>query len=269
MLQVSSEFKTAMQNPDKRVKGYIVLEDGTEIRPEGDLQQFTIESAGKLLKTAMSKLNLTLLTKYESLVGTTVDVFYGVYTENEEYEYIQLGKFEVTKAEYIEDQGITRLEGYDNMLKFHKEYTSVTDFPTTLYEFLQAVCSGAGVVLKNETIYNGELSVPEEYYAEIPDFTFRDVLEDICEVSASSARITPDGQLELVQIGDTGEELTYDNLLKYKIGDKWGEVNSVVLAREPQEDNVFLRDEDDINQPTNRNILNLERLEVTYSQGEV
>lgn len=268
MLNVSSEFKTAMQQPTKEVQGYIVLQDGTEVRPEGDLQQYTIERTGGLLKTAMSKLNLTLLTKYEELTGTTLDVFYGVYTANEEFEYAQLGKFEITKAEYIEDQGVTRLEGYDNMLKFHKEYTSVTDFPTTLYEFLQAVCSGAGVVLKNETIYNGELSVPDEYYAEIPDLTFRDVLQQICEVAASSARITTDGQLELIQLSDTGEELTYDNLMKYKIGDEWGGVNSIVLAREPQEDNVFLRDEDDINRPTNRNIFDLNKFDVTYSQGD-
>jgi hypothetical protein len=266
VLQVSSEFKTALQSPVKRVSGYLVLPDGTEIRANGDLVRYTIEHTGEHLKTAMGHLKASLIGEYD-LIGSMVDVYYGVEIDGE-YEYVLKGKFTVTNAEFVKDENLTELEGYDNMLQFQKEYTPVSDFPTNLYGFLGAVCSGAGVLLDNETIYNGSLEIPEDYYVDISDTTFRDVLREICEVTGTNARILPNGHLRLETSQETGETLTYDNLLRYKLGDKFGGINSIVLSRQPQNDDVYFQDETDIRTPTNRNILDLTKFNVTYSGDE-
>ena len=265
MLQVSSEFKTATQS-QARVSGYLVLPDGSEVTRDGDLVRYTIDATGKHLNTAMSHLKASLIGEHD-LINKMVDVYYGVLIDDD-YEYVLKGKFTITDSQYKKNENITEIEGYDNMLQFQKEYTPVSDFPTSLFNYLEAVCSGAGVTLDNTSIYNGSLEIPLDYYEDIPDTTFRDVLREICEVTGTNGRILPNGSLRLERSQETGETLTYDNLLRYKLGEKYGGINSLVLSRQPQNDDVFLQDEADIQTPTNRNILDLTKFNVTYSEGE-
>lgn len=265
MLAVTSAFHTAQQAPIKRVAGYVVLQDGTELHDNSGLIKYSIDATGDFLKTAMSHFTASLTGQRDDLVNTMLDAYYGVY-HDDDWDWMLKGKFTITSAKYNQDTGSTDLEGYDNMLQFQQPYTSVSDFPIDLSGYLQAVCSGAGVVLENTEIYNGSLSIEADPYVDIQDTTFRDVLEDICEVTGRNARIIPNGNLRLDPIQDTGEVLTYDNLLKYSLEDKYGGINSLVLSRQPQNDDVYLQDEVDINTPTTRNILDLNKFNVTYSQ---
>ena len=269
MLGVSADFKAALQQPAKSVSGYLVLKDGTEVRGgnNGDLKKYSIDATGGLLKTAMSHFTATLLGNYDTVKGDMLDVYYGV-QRNDVFDYMLRGKFIITDASYSKDGNTTELEGYDNMLQFQQAYTSVSSFPISLFKYLQAVCSGAGVPLENADIYNGSLDIPLDYYVDIPDTTFRDVLEDICEATGTNARILPNGNLKLESIQETGETLTYSNLMKYSLGDKFGGINSLVLSRQPQNDDVYLQDKVDINTPTNRNILDLNKFHVTYSSED-
>ena len=273
MIDVSLAFKAAMQDPIKKVTGYLTLQDGTNVLPSGDLEQYTIETVGGskatggLLKTTMRKCSITLIGEHTGLQGISMDVFYGVEVDSA-FEYALLGKFEVSEIIFKRDEDKTELIAYDNMQKFYSDYSAVATFPTTLFNYLQAVCSGAGVELENDTLYNGELPIDEDYYTDIQDTKFRDVVEDIAEASATQARILPNGNLYLAAINDTGETVTYDNLLKYSTGDKWGGVNSIVLSRSPSNDNVYKRDEADIVSPTNRNILDFAKFRQTYTEGE-
>lgn len=266
MLTVTSDFKDAMQSPIKRVSGYVVLQDGTEVKPDDDLVKYTVTSLGEYLKTAMSELEITFRGE-KSIKGTTIDVFYGAFY-NAEWNYVRVGKFNITEAKYDKRLNATKATGYDNMLHFAVDYSPVGEYPTTLYGYLTAVCSGAGVALENSSIYNGAVTVEEDYYQNVEGYTFRDVLEDICEVAGSYAIINADGNLELRQIADTGETLTYDNIIEFETGEVYGGINSLVLSRQPQNDDVYIQDEADINQPTTRNILDLNKFQVGYSMEE-
>lgn len=267
MLTVTQEFKDALRSSVKRVSGYLVLQDGTELLPGGDLQSYTVESIGGFLRTAMSKLTVTLL-KDHALVNNTVEAFYGVEYDGE-FHYVKVGNYDITEAVYEKDTGLTKLTGYDNMAQFEKPYTTVGAFPTTLYEYLQAICSLAGVVLENETIFNGELTVPEDYYQTMSELTIRDILEDVCEASASYALINSSGHLELRQISPSVEDLTYSDFIEFKLGDYWGGINSLVLSRQPQNDDVYERNDDDINSPTTRNVLDLNKFTVGYKVEDI
>ena len=267
MLQLAPEFKTAIQAPIKRVLGRIVLADGTEINADGDLQKITINGVGELLKPSMKQIDITLNGDYLHLKEQTVKAFYGVYIDGD-YQYEQIGVFNILEAEIGKDRDSTTLKGYDNMVKFMRPYQPVSDFPTTLEPFLQALSAGVGVPFVSAGLHNGALPMPEDYWATIPEVTYRDVLKEVCEVAVSNARINPRGELEIVAINQqTGESLTYENLLEYKLEESWGKVNSLVLSRQPQNDDVFLQDEEAINTPTNRNILDLNKFNVGYRQG--
>ena len=266
MLTTSQEFKDAMRAPVKQVTGYLQLQDGSKILPGGNLQKFTVEGVGGFLRTAMSKLSSTLLGE-QKLVGSVVDVYYGV-TIGTDVEYALKGSFNITEATYDKEKRTTAIVGYDNMAKFNSDYSTVGNYPTTLFDYLQAICSLAGVALENETIYNGTMPVEEDYYQNVGGYSIRDVLEDICEASASYAVINTSGNIELRQITDTGEVLTYDDMKEYKLGDYWGGINSLVLSRQPQNDDVFMRDESDISAPTTRNVLDLDKFTVGYKVGD-
>lgn len=268
MPSVTNEFKNALQENIKSVTGYVVLEDGTEYygNESSPLQKFTITSTGGFLKAAMSKVSITLLGEHQ-LADQVIEVHYGVNRDGV-WLYTQKGRFIITDVKYNKDKNTTELVGYDNMYLFMKPYQPVSDFPTTLASFIQSLAAGVGVPLNTETIYNGSLPMPEDYWATIPEATYRDVLTQICEVTVSNARIKPSGELELIPIDhQTGETLTYDNLLEYKLEDSWGDVNSLVLSRQPQNDDIFQRDEEAINAPTNRNILDLNKFNVGYIEG--
>lgn len=263
MLSVSTDFKSAIKAPVKSVQGYLEAADGTLYEAGGDLASFTIQATGKLLNTSMKQIDITLNGEHSL---DKVTAYYGVEI-NSAYEYETVGVFNILKTEYRKDTDTTKLTGYDNMVLFQKPYAAVSDFPTTLYAYTQALCAGVGVNLVNTSLHNGTLDIPEDYWILIPEATYRDVLRQICEVTVSNARINPAGNVELVPIENpSGETLTYDNLLgDYTIGDKWGGVNSVVLSRQPQNDDIYLQDEIDIRFPMNRNILDLEVFNVGYS----
>lgn len=262
MLAVTQEFKDALRAPVKRTSGYLVLQDGTQLLPSGDLQSYTIHSVGGFLRTAMSKITVNLLGEH-NLTGSTADVYYGVEI-NGTFEYVLRGQFNIADAQYKKDKDTTVLTGYDNMLNFQTTYSTVGVYPTNLYTYLQAICSLAGVVLENTVIFNGDLEIAEDYYQSVGELTVRDVLEDICEASASYALINPLGHLELRQITTTGENLTYANMKEYEMGDYWGGINSLVFSRQPQNDDVFFRDDTDINSPTTHNVLDLNKFSVGY-----
>lgn len=266
MITVSPEFKEALRQPVKEVTGYLELEDLTQLTPGGILQKFTVESVGGFLRTAMSKITVTLKGN-QAYSGSIVKAFFGVRIDGD-WEYAQKGTFTFTDVKYDKTKDITVLIGYDNMYLFQIDYTATGTYPTTLYGYLQSICALTGVALENTEIYNGDLSVDEDYYPNVGGYTVRDVLEDVCEASASYAIINQFGNLELRQVEDTGEILTYDDLIKYELGDYWGGINSLVLSRQPQNDDVFIRDEVDINSPTTRNVLDLKKFNVGYKVGD-
>lgn len=266
MLTVTTDFKNALREPISNVTGYIELQDGTQLKPNEALQKYTIDSTGGFLRTAMSKITIYLLGD-QNLTGSVVDAYYGVFYD-EDYHYALRGRFTITDASYKKDTKTTVLTGYDNMNRFLIDYTTVGTYPTTLYAYLQAICSLAGVALENDTVYNGDLSVDEDYYQNVGGYTVRDVLEDICEATASYAIINASGNVELRKITDTGETLTYDDMKEYSLGDYWGGINSLVLSRQPQNDDIFMRDESDISSPTTRNVMDLDKFNVGYKVGD-
>lgn len=261
--------KTKAQAPIKRVLGRLEAPDGTLYEPSDNLASISITATGQPLATSMAQLDVTLLGEH-NLLDTKLKAQLGTYNDvTTDYDYVQLGDFTILKAEYSKDENVTKLTGYDNMVKFQVPYFAISDYPTTLYGFLASMCAGVGVTLATNDLYNGMLNIPLDYWIDIPETTFRDVLKEICEVSATSARINANGELEMVELPtDTGETLTYDNLIDYKFSDEYGAINTVVLSRQPQNDDVVMQDDAQVNFPMTKNILDLETAQVTYTMEE-
>ena len=82
-----------------------------------------------------------------------------------------------------------------------------------------------------------------ELWENIDGITYRDIFQQIAQATGTTCIVSNDDKVYFKPLTDTGETLTYDNMFKLSLEAKYGEINSVVLSRTPQEDNIYMRDE--------------------------
>lgn len=242
MISVSSAFKTAMKQPFKELKAYIKLPNNTYIRSEDDLISVKVSGEGALCKTLMKKFEGKFLGEH-NLLGLVVNVGIGVKVAGGTYEYIDYGKFLITETTSIKDSETTTVVGYDLMIKTMKAYEPFATYPINLIDFASGIAGQCGLTLGNTVFVNSTWSVPGELYENIKDITYRDIITQIAEASGSIAMIGSDDKLYFKSIYNTTEQITYENLFKLKLEPEYGPINSVVLSRQPQEDNIVLVDQ--------------------------
>lgn len=178
--------------------------------------------------------------------GTEIDsVSVGVKTEDEtEYSMLDLGGFVVDEIEWDKANNSVVLKCYDEILFSMVPYDLELTFPMTLGEYLAAVCDRFGWTLETPTFVNSDVVVEEEKYD--ATYTFRSVLDEIAQAAAGTISIK--GKvLSVLYPTDCGETYTADNMTAsdgITIGELYGPVNSVVIARTPQEDNIYRIAED-------------------------
>ena len=244
MIAVSNDFKNAMKQPVKELKAYIET-DGEQITSNTDLIGFKISAEAGMCKTAMRKCEIKLLSDH-SLLDKEISLFSGVKLASGEYEYANYGRFLIVESNIQKDTGVTTLVGYDQMIKTSIEYEPQHSFPMTVYELAQEVCLVCGIELGTTDLVNGDWMIDIDLYQNINGTTYRDVIQQIAEATASTAIIGVDNKLYFKYIGEIEDTLEYSNLFSLKLEPKYGEINSVVLSRSPQEDNVALRNDDSI-----------------------
>lgn len=161
----------------------------------------------------------------------------------------EFGTFTVKDAEYKDETGSVVLTCYDLMLAAMTPYSPVVSFKgasedagtqVTLGQYLQAVCDVLGIELATPTFVNHDATVDEEKYN--AEYTFRDVLTEIAQAAAGTIAIKND-KLWVLYPTQTEKVVEPSNLKSIKIGEQFGPVNSVVLSRTPQEDNIFQKDD--------------------------
>lgn len=241
MIAVSNDFKTAMKQPVKELQAYI---NGVEsITSDTDLIQFKISCETGLCKTAMRKLEAKL-TGNHNLLGQWVTVGFGVKLANSTYEYLDYGSFLVTEITTVKDTGVTTITGYDRMIRAMTTYKPLNiEYPIGLYDYTVALCNSFGMALYNNSFdVHNNWQITQDLWENIDGITYRDILQQIAQATCTTVIIKED-KIYFKPLNDTGEELTYDNMFKLKLEPIYGEINSVVLSRTPQEDNIYMRDE--------------------------
>lgn len=162
-----------------------------------------------------------------------------------DYSYIEYGTYIIKEKKTDEEQQTVILECYDLMLQSMIPYDLTLDYSVgvTVKDFLDAICDRLGWTKGYTTFYNSDVLIDSEKY-DLND-TFRDVLDDIAEVAGGMIGFAGD-ELRVIYPTDNGEAIDEENLKSLKIGKKYGPINSVVLARTPQEDNIYNQDTDSI-----------------------
>lgn len=212
---------------------------------------------GSLLKTVMKCLDIEIdgdlldnpspaaETGEETEANIVRTPRFGVKSGDADYSYIEYGSYVIKDKKKDEEQHTTSLECYDLMIQSMIQYDLVLDYSQgiTVKAFLDAICDRLGWTKGYTTFYNSGVLIDKEKYDHTD--TFRDALDDIAEVAGGMIGFVGD-ELRVIYPTASGEVIDEENLKTLKIGKKYGPINSVVLSRTPQEDNIYNQDTDSI-----------------------
>lgn len=244
MRTVSNDFKTAIKTAGKQLKAY--LTDGSDqITESDDLQLLKIISEGSLCRTVMREAQATFFGSHAYL-DSYVNIGIGVILPDTSTEYIDYGAFKVVEQNYNKAVSSTTIKAYDRMYEALQEFAITPTYPITMANMVQAICTELGWTLASSTFPNSTLEIASDLFT-AQKMTYRDVLNQIAEASGSIIYFNEDDELAFRQIADTVlETLTTDDVNSLRIESVYGELNSVVLSRQPQEDNILQKDDTSI-----------------------
>ena len=167
------------------------------------------------------------------------------------FEYINLGNYIVyEEPEYNADTLSYSHTCYDKMLNSMKNYEkTLINFPITIREYIDKLCTKIGLQFKNKNdiFANYNKNIKTELYDE--NYTYRDILDELAQVTASTICINEvTDELEVRYVNETQDVIDEDYLkdINVKFEKKYGPINSIVLSRSAESDNVFLQDEKSI-----------------------
>ena len=169
-----------------------------------DINSATPNYEGSLLKSVMKELDIDSNVNIPE--GTEINFKYGLLV-NGEYEYLDYGNYIVYTSEKQEDTGSYNLVCYDKMLYFMKDYESLgLTYPVTVREYIIALCTKLGLTFKNanDTFPNYDKQLTSDLFEGI-GFTYRDIADDLAEVTASVICLNLEDEVELRDINTAYE----------------------------------------------------------------
>lgn len=250
---VSTSFIEAAENLKRNTRAYIHVLDGldTTIYDNTNLVKFKIisnlQEDTKVFGNALGRYCEVVLKNpnnntYE-LLNQLIEVYIGFTinegTVDEFIEYVKQGTFIVLNTSIDLEKEKLTLECYDSMINFNQPfYTEELSFPMTLSAFASELASIAGVNYNNNAFSNYDLIVNSPNVVSGKE-TLRQVLAWIAEIGVGNAFITRDNELIIQNYGSSSVyTITPDTFYEKKIDPQFGPIDSVIMAREPLNDNI-------------------------------
>lgn len=245
-------FKEAIQEYGKEITASFVC--GGVTFNDDSIISMNPHFEGSLLRSVMKCLDIEVKGAISDANTDITNAKFGVKAPADTaYSYKQYGTYIIKEKKHDEEQGTTLLECYDLMIKAMVPYDLIMGYPEkdsgttstiTVKGLLDAICNRFGWSKKYTTFTNSDKVIDEEKYD--ASYTFRDILDEIAQVAAGMIGFVGD-QLDVIYPTNSGETIDSSNLKTLKMGESYGPVNSVVLARSPQEDNIYRQNTSSIN----------------------
>ena len=218
-----------------------------------ELNSITPHYEGSILKSVMKQLDIE--SNVEIPKETVLNCQFGLKV-NGEYEYLNFGNYVVYDVEKQEDTRDYKITCYDKILYSMKSYESMNiSYPITVRNYINQICNKLGLMFRNinDEFANYDKEITTELYLDSEGndlgYTFRDVLDELAQATASTICINEStDELEIRYINNTNDSIDeyYLKDVNVKFGEKYGPINSIVLSRASDSDNVYLQDEDSI-----------------------
>ena len=208
MKAVTNDYKNEIKTFGRELNDKLYYTENEQIVyiPIEQINSITPRFTSNLLKSTMKELELD--SNINIPLGTILTYEFGVKVNNA-YEYINYGNFIVYSCEKMEEYNSYRIICYDKMLYAMKEYVDLNiTYPITIRSYINAICTYLGLTFKNtnEEFTNYDKQIPEELYLDSNDktigYTFRDVLDELAQATASTICINNNDELEIRYVND-------------------------------------------------------------------
>lgn len=254
MINVSDSFKTAATAPVKRVSASIVVDpfggSPVTISDTDNLISFSLESTGELFGSVATVATVKLLGSDYDLIGKTIQITYSLLIGNDSYEQIDYGYFTVTEAPTKKGSETTTIKAIGKMSEMQNVgYEANITYPITIANLAAAIGDRFGLTVADmTTLPNYNYTIQEDLYSNISSENYRNILAEIAGATASMAIVDNRTQQIIFRPHQTTVQgsLDYEKLKSLTVSSHYGPVNSVVLARLPQEDNIAVTDQQSV-----------------------
>lgn len=248
MISVSDNYKTAAKAPVKILQASITI-DGNTFSSSDILVNLTKEELGYYFSTVTKSLTFTLLGTDFNLLNKRAQVLIEL-KHQDSFESCDLGSFEIYDQTIDFEKKISTFKAFDKIGSMGKvQYNhGELSFNCSIRNLAAQIADRFGLELACDDLPNLDYIIKEDLYTNINNVTYRDILAEIAGATCSIVKTT-DTNLILSKLqNETREELNYDNLRKLKIEPLYGPINSIVLSRTPQEDNIVVVDQESIDE---------------------
>lgn len=248
MKQHTAEFKQELIKMGKQIDSVITYTlNGETITLHEELYKVTPLFEADLLKSVMKQLEIesSVAIPYQTIINYQLGVKVG-----DSYEYLDYGNYVVFSNEKQEDTNTYKITCYDKMLYSMKPYEEITGtYPMTIKSYLGLLANKIGLTLKDTNFYNYSLEIQTDLYKDL-EYTYRDVLDEIAQATGSIIVINSNDQIEVMYPSNSGDTINeeYFKDVNVNFSQKYGPINSIVLSRAGESDNVYLQDVESVQQ---------------------
>lgn len=253
MISHSLAYKEAIQAPVKTADVLFFTHDtqtGDDVQIfQTDGNSISLTAIGSFNNSGSKKITAQIIGNQSSYLNQLLRIDFQVKTPTG-YETINLGYYTVYTVSYDISSNISSIDLYDQMYILSLTPYSLDDsvFPCTVADLASAVAVIGGVTLDPNfaSLPNSSITITTNLWKTIQNVTYRDIVNEIAQTTGTTA-ITSGESLLFKTYTVASEGISEPNLISFTLGQKWGNVNSVNLSRQPQQDNIVERDDDDAN----------------------
>ena len=244
----SLDFKNniCLLGRQQEIKITYTINNTTTILTGENINSATPMYKADILKSVMKELELD--SNIDIPVDTEIKFEYGLLINNS-YEYINFGNYIVYSSEKQEDTLSYKIKCYDKLLYSMKDYEDIgITYPITVRNYINSLCTYLGLTFAsiNDNFTNYEKEIPAELYLDTEGnslgYTFRDVLDELAQVTGSIICLNNNDELEIRYPNNTNDTINEEYLknINVNFGEKFGAINTIILSRSAGADKLSL-----------------------------
>lgn len=243
----TENFKNKIKLLGKQQSVKITFENNgiTTVLDNENLNSITASYEGNFLKSVMKELDIDSNVNIPE--GTQLKFEYGLLI-GDTYEYLNYGNYVVYSTKKNEDTRSYEIVCYDKILYFMKDYEPLEiSYPCSIKEYLNAICAKRGLEFLDSNFANYDKTISQELF-ENQGYKYRDVLDQIAEVTGGAICLTLDDKVEVRYPNITNDTIDSEYIKDTNVsfGEKYGPINSIVLARAADSDKIYKKDDESI-----------------------
>ena len=211
----TNRFKEEIGSNGRQLDSIITyqLNGVTQTLTSEQLNGVTPTFQGAILKSVMKQLDVD--SNVDIPIGTSINYKFGVLVDGT-FEYLNFGNYIVYSSEKQEDLESYKLICYDKLLFSMMDNQDLgVAYPISVRDYLKALCNKLGLQFKNENdnFVNYNRMIQKELYVG-QEYTYRDILDELAQVTASTICLDENDKLELRYISNNAVDTINEEYLK-------------------------------------------------------